>query len=124
MKKNLLTIVLLIGLFALGSLIINYYWTNNTLSSIVFVPMYVVVMTFFYIILQIAKRYFISNKNWWDWLYYLGLIGVLLPLYFAKEENLDTFQWVSDCGVSFLILPLLFDIKELIISNKTRYEEN
>lgn len=124
MKKNLLTIVLLIGLFALGSLIINYYWTNNTLSSIVFVPMYVVVMTFFYIILQIAKRYFISNKNWWDWLYYLGLIGVLLPLYFAKEENLDTFQWVSDCGVSFLIVPLLFDIKELIISNKTRYEEN
>ncbi len=124
MKKNVLTIVLLIGLFALGSLIINYYWTNNTLSSIVFVPMYVVVMTFFYIILQIAKRYFISNKNWWDWLYYLGLIGVLLPLYFAKEENLDTFQWVSDCGVSFLILPLLFDIKELIISNKTRYEEN
>ena len=124
MKKNLLTIVLLIGLFALGSLIINYYWTNNTLSSIVFVPMYVVVMTFFYIILQIAKRYFISNKNWWDWLYYLGLIGVLLPLYFAKEENLDTFQWLSDCGVSFLIVPLLFDIKELIISNKTRYEEN
>lgn len=124
MKKNLLTIVLLIGLFALGSLIINYYWTNNTLSSIVFVPIYVVVMTFFYIILQIAKRYFISNKNWWDWLYYLGLIGVLLPLYFAKEENLDTFQWVSDCGVSFLIVPLLFDIKELIISNKTRYEEN
>ena len=124
MKKNVLTIVLLIGLFALGSLIINYYWTNNTLSSIVFVPMYVVVMTFFYIILQIAKRYFISNKNWWDWLYYLGLIGVLLPLYFAKEENLDTFQWVSDCGVSFLILPLLFDIKELIISNKTHYEEN
>ncbi|MGY8926588.1 MAG: hypothetical protein ACKVJC_04760 [Flavobacteriales bacterium] len=124
MKKNVLTIVLLIGLFALGSLIINYYWTNNTLSSIVFVPMYVVVMTFFYIILQIAKRYFISNKNWWDWLYYLGLIGVLLPLYFAKEENLDTFQWVSDCGVSFLIVPLLFDIKELIISNKTRYEEN
>ena len=124
MKKNLLTIVLLIGLFALGSLIINYYWTNNTLSSIVFVPMYVVVMTFFYIILQIAKRYFISNKNWWDWLYYLGLIGILLPLYFAKEENLDTFQWVSDCGVSFLIVPLLFDIKELIISNKTRYEEN
>ena len=124
MKKNVLTIVLLIGLFALGSLIINYYWTNNTLSSIVFVPMYVVVMTFFYIILQIAKRYFISNKNWWDWLYYLGLIGVLLPLYFAKEENLDTFQWVSDCGVSFLIVPLLFDIKELIISNKTHYEEN
>ena len=124
MKKNVLTIVLLIGLFALGSLIINYYWTNNTLSSIVFVPMYVVVMTFFYIILQIAKRYFISNKNWWHWLYYLGLIGVLLPLYFAKEENLDTFQWVSDCGVSFLIVPLLFDIKELIISNKTRYEEN
>ncbi len=124
MKKNVLTIVLLIGLFALGSLIINYYWTNNTLSSIVFVPMYVVVMTFFYIILQIAKRYFISNKNWWDWLYYLGLIGVLLPLYFAKEENLDTFQWLSDCGVSFLIVPLLFDIKELIISNKTRYEEN
>ena len=124
MKKNVLTIVLLIGLFALGSLIINYYWTNNTLSSIVFVPIYVVVMTFFYIILQIAKRYFISNKNWWDWLYYLGLIGVLLPLYFAKEENLDTFQWLSDCGVSFLIVPLLFDIKELIISNKTRYEEN
>ena len=124
MKKNILTIVLLIGLIALGSLVINYYWTNSTLSSIVFVPMYVIVMTFFYILLQIAKRYFISNKNWWDWLYYLGLIGVLLPLYFANEENLDTFQWVTDYGVLFLIVPLLFDIKELVFSKKASYEKS
>ena len=124
MKKNILTIALLIGLIVLGSLVINYYWTNSSLSSIVYVPMYVIVMTFFYILLQIAKRYFISNKNWWDWLYYLGLIGVLLPLYFANEENLDTFQWVTDYGVLFLIVPLLFDIKELVFSKKTSYEKS
>ena len=78
------------------------------------VPIYIMILAFVYILLQIAKRYLYKEYNWWDWLYYIGLIAMMLPTIFATEENLETFNLFTDFGVLFLIIPILFDGNRLI----------
>lgn len=115
MKANQLTrILIIISSILLGAGIIAYYWTVSELDQIKFLPLGVVFMSFGYVLLQILKRYLFATNNWWDWLYYLGLLGVVLPLFLGTEENQVIFHLLTDYGTIFLIVPKIFDARELI----------
>ena len=80
-------------------------------------PMYVMLLSFGYVLTQILKRSLIKNQYWWDWLYYVGLIAIVTPTFFASEESLSTFQWTTDIGSLFLVVPLVLDGKKLLYKN-------
>ena len=110
MKANRATrILLIIVSLILGSGIIYYYWTVNDLRAIKYLPLNVVFMSFGYVLMQILKRYLFATNNWWDWLYYLGLLGVVLPLFIANESNQWFFHLLTDYASFFLLIPMLMD---------------
>jgi len=67
-----------------------------------------------YVLTQIVKRFVLKSNNWWDWLYYIGLIAVMLPTFIATESNVATFNFISDYGSIFLLIPALFDLKSIL----------
>ncbi len=95
-----------------------YYWSVDDLLSIKSVPMHILIVTVIYILIQISKRYAVKSPNWWDWLYYLGLIGMMLPVFLATEENQSTYHLIADIGAPFLVIPMLFDIVQLLRGSK------
>lgn len=110
-KRN--KVVLLVLSTVVSCFIIGYYWSNSTLSSISLVPISIMVLALVYILIQIAKRFFVKEQNWWDWLYYIGLLSMMTPTFFANSSNESVFHLITDYGTLFLIIPILFDGKSL-----------
>ena len=102
-----------------GGVVINYYWNNDSLESMVSVPITIMIFTFIYILCQIGKRFFFKKQNWWDWLYYIGLLVIILPRFLATPDNLSLFQSITDIGILFLIVPVFLDGKQLLDDNRS-----
>ena len=123
-NSRLIRIIILIIMIVIGGIIINYYWRNDSLDSMVRVPMGILIWTFAYILYQIGKRFFFKKRNWWDWLYYIGLVVIILPRSLATPDNLSSFQLITDMGILFLLIPVLFDGKQLLDENKSGTKNN
>jgi hypothetical protein len=115
MKENrILQIVLMLLGLAIGGVIVAYYWMNNSFESVTYVPVYMMILAFCYVLTQISKRYFFKNQNWWDWLYYIGLIAMMLPNFFVNEAYSEIYNTLTDVGTLFLVIPILLDGKQII----------
>ena len=79
-----------------------------------FVPMKIMIFAFCYILLQIIKRFIFRKQNWWDWLYYIGLLAIVIPSYLATDSNYSAMLLFAQVGTCFLIIPLIFDIIGLV----------
>jgi len=84
------------------------------MDGIQMLPMHLVILSFVYVLLQILKRYLFKRKNWWDWLYYIGLVSIVLPTFFVNETNTDFYHLLTDYGTFFLIIPILLDGTQLV----------
>ena len=107
--KKLFKFLITIALLAVGGSIVSYFWSVNTADSVARLPFYVTVLCMVYVGLQILKRLLFKSQNWWDWLYYFGLISVMLPAYMIAEETLGMYSLMTDYGTLFLIIPALMD---------------
>lgn len=107
-SKTLRSILSLVGL-VISSFIIMYYWSANTLEAIKYVPVQIMVLILVYILLQLVKRMITKAQNWWDWLYYIGLMAVALPVFMANESNYSTFLIAAQLGIAFLAIPILIE---------------
>lgn len=107
-SKTLRSILSLVGL-VISSFVIMYYWSADTLEAIKFVPVQIMVLILVYILLQLLKRVITKSQNWWDWLYYIGLMAVALPVFMANDTNYTTFLTATQLGVSFLAIPILIE---------------
>lgn len=123
-NSRLIRVIVLIVMLIIGGIIINYYWKNDSLESMVSVPMSILIFTFAYILCQIGKRFLFKKRNWWDWLYYIGLVVIVLPRSLATPDNLSLFQTITDMGILFLLVPILFDGKQLLDENKGEAKNN
>lgn len=112
-KKIITKITLLIMATIVSLIIVGYYWSNSSLSSITLVPITIMILALIYILIQIVKRFIVKEHNWWDWLYYLGLIAMMLPTVIANSANESYFHFITDYGTLFLIIPILLDTKTL-----------
>ncbi|MDX2362673.1 MAG: hypothetical protein QNK23_17825 [Crocinitomicaceae bacterium] len=113
-KSRTLGLTMLVISLVLAVLIILYYWTNSSFESMKYVPLYVMMMSFGYVLAQIIKRYVVRKQYWWDWLYYIGLIAIVVPTFFASTDNFTTLGWMTDVGTLFLIVPLILDGKKIL----------
>ena len=112
--RRIVRVILLLIMLLLGTLVVMYYWSNDTLESLVIIPKKVLFFVLGYILVQILKRSLSREKKWWDWLYYIALLGILLPTVLADESNASIFHILADYGTLFLIIPVLIDGKKLI----------
>jgi len=117
-NKKLIGFLLLLDAFVLAGFIIYYYWTASQLQELTAVPMYLMLIALGYILTQRLKRYLFKGQNWWDWLYYIGLTSMMLPLFFATPDNLSLFNLIADYGSFFFALPLLLDAKLLLTKSE------
>ena len=114
MNLNFLRIILLIPLITCGGIIFFYYWSNTSYDKLVIAPVYIFITCLVYIGLQVLKRSLIKERNWWDWLYYIGLISVTLPVLIGTIENLPLMHNIATIGSLFFILPAGLDGLKLI----------
>ncbi len=106
--KNLRLIFNAVMLF-LGVTISMKYWQTEQFSAIKQVSVRIMILIIIYIGLHFFKRLIYKKINWWDWLYYIALISVAMPVLFANSLNENLYHWVIDVGCIFFILPLLID---------------
>lgn len=111
-KNNLRSIVDLV-LLLIGGIIVYYYWAHNSFETVSNVSKYIMILALAYVIGQILKRRFSFERNWYDWLYYIGLLSIILPPYFVTKENFHTYELWVDLGTLFLVIPILIDFSKL-----------
>lgn len=107
---------------ALGLTISTSYWQTEQFSAIKQVSVNIMVLVIIYIALHFFKRLIYKTINWWDWLYYIALISIAMPVLFANSLNENLYHWVVDLGCVFLILPVLIDTYS-IWKNRKKTEE-
>lgn len=112
MKENrkIYPVLLLLSLL-IGGMVVAYYWMNGSWEARINLPVYLLVLVFAYVVVQVTKRFLFARRNWWDWLYYIGLLAVVLPTYFMETTQQEYFHWLTDFGTIFLIVPVLLDGK-------------
>ncbi len=113
-EKKLVRVVLLVAMLVCAAAIVTYYWQHETLDAIIHVPMYVMIVALVYILIQILKRSLYKEQRWYDWLYYIGLIAIMLPPVLANEGNASIFHLLTDFGTLFLIVPVLLEGKVVV----------
>ena len=116
--KKIIRLLLLLGGFVLAGFIIKYYWSTAELSELTKVPMWLMLIALGYILLQMLRRYLFKGHNWWDWLYYIGLTSMMLPIFFATATNLTVFNFIADYGSFFFAIPLLLEVKLLMTKSE------
>ena len=89
------------------------------MGAIQTVPFYLMFIAIAYIIVQILKRYLTKSQNWWDWMYYIGLTSMMLPIFFVTTENLEIFNAITDYGSFFFVIPVGFDLKAMLNKSQT-----
>lgn len=119
MKENrLLKVLLLVVSLILGGLIIAYYWQVEEYEEMLKVPMYVMILALGYILTQIARRFLFSEKKWWDWFYYIALTAMIIPIFFSTPERQVMFNYLTDYGTFFFVIPIILDGRELLLKNE------
>lgn len=104
-----MTALILVGGLVISALVILYYWSVKEYLELKKVPVYVMILLIGYIVLQLLKRMLTKQQNWYDWLYYIGLASVAVPVFLATPSNFDTYLLISQLGTLFLAIPLLIE---------------
>lgn len=113
-NQRLYGVLFSIGLIAATAVILMYYWSVDSWVDMKYVPIYVMITCMVYVILQIGKRYLLKDRNWWDWIYYLGLAAVMVPTFLVEESSEDFYGIVTDFGPLFLLIPIILDGKKML----------
>lgn len=116
--KPILRPILDLAALVFAGIIVFYYWTNISFEAIKNVPYYIMLMALFYVVAQMVKRRVSKQHYWFDWLYYIGLLSMILPTYLATHDNYLNYEVFVDFGTLFLVLPVLLDFVQLIRSVK------
>jgi len=119
MKENrILRASMLVAMLVCAGIVVNYYWQNSTIEALKEIPVYVMIVTLVYILIQIFKRSIYKEQRWYDWLYYVGLIAMMLPTVLVTETNLTLFNYVTDVCTLFLIVPIVLEGKVIVNGKK------
>lgn len=104
-------IITAIFLLAIAVLITGYYLFAESFEDLKNVPTTLYVASIVYILIQLIKRNVIKKMPWYDWLYYLGLIAIILP--FALPEKEWLFR-LTIYGSLALVVPPLLELIQLM----------
>lgn len=106
---KLLRFVLLGLMLIIGGWISLYYWNTDQFSSITQVSIFSMSLIMSYIVLHFVKKLLYNDTEWYDNLYYIALLSIVLPVFLADSNNAPTFHILLDIGVCFFIIPVLIE---------------
>lgn len=110
--------LLLAMIFLCGFLILLNYWSSFTLAELKFIPNNALILIVVYLGLQLLNRRLFARQNWWNWLYYIGLIAIVMSYFFVTQELLGFFLFLVKFGTVFLIVPPIIDFFQLMNAEK------
>lgn len=120
MKNKLnkgLNYLLLTILIVSGAYVFVYYMLANEITELRSLPTSFLIAVIVYILIQLIKRYLQKKMPWYNWLYYLGLIAVVIPLPLFSVQGNWVFS-VTRWGSLFLLVPPLIELIVLTQSKK------
>src|SRR5690554_8090404 len=113
-KLNRVTLyLLLIVLIVSGLYVFSYYMLANEITELRTLPTSFLIAVIVYILAQLIKRYIQKKLPWYNWMYYLGLIAVIVPLPLFSVQGNWVFS-VTRYGSLFLLIPPLVELIVLI----------
>lgn len=107
MKALLLPAVF--GKLIIGIVVCSYFWMTNSIDDVSTLPIWLLILTVIYIGLQMFSRKYSETNHWWDWVYYIGLLSIMIPVSIIDTENQKLCHLATDFGTLCLIAPPLAD---------------
>lgn len=105
--------LMLISAMAVVGVIINVdYWQTEQFSAIKQVSVPTMRMSMLYIGLHFVKRVLFPEIKWWNWLSYIGLVSIILPVLLANSSNENIYHWMVDIGTLFFLIPIVFELND------------
>jgi hypothetical protein len=99
----------LAGKFIIACTVCIYFWNAKTMSQVTNLPLWLLILTVVYISLQMFSRKYSDANHWWDWVYYIGLLSIMIPVSIMNEGNQQLCHLATDFGTLFLIAPPVVD---------------
>ena len=96
--------LLLVVLIAAALYIFFYYVMANSITELRTLPTSFLIAVIVYILAQLIKRFIQKKMPWYNWLYYLGLFAVIIPLPLFTAQSNWLFS-VTRYGSLFLLIP-------------------
>ncbi|MEX2484090.1 MAG: hypothetical protein WED10_06015 [Brumimicrobium sp.] len=116
--RRILHFILILVSLVSASFIVFYYWTASNINDLRKLPTVLLTYIIFFILAQLIKRYVKKQMKWYDWIYYLGLIAILipLPLFFSSGEWMFS---VTKYGSLLLFIPSVIELFVLVAKGKS-----
>lgn len=96
--------LLLVILIASALFVFQYYLFASTITDLRTLPTSLLIAVIVYILTQLIKRFIQKRMPWYNWLYYVGIIAIIIPLPLVSTEG-DWIFSVTRYGTLFLLLP-------------------
>jgi hypothetical protein len=107
--------LLLVVLMASALYVFVYYMLADEILDLRTLPTGFLIAVIVYILAQLIKRFLQKKMPWYNWLYYLGLIAVIVPLPLFSVQGNWVFS-VTRWGSLFLLIPPLIEFLILVKS--------
>lgn len=108
--KSYLFAALLAVKMILAILIALHFWTISDAQELRSIPFYLIICCIMYIIAQLLSYYLSKEQNWWDWVYYIGLLCIMITVSFASNSNYTYFNLIVKTGTILLFVPIFIDL--------------
>jgi len=89
----------------------------SEISDLRALPTSFLIVVVVYILAQLIKKFVQKKMPWYNWLYYIGLAAIVVPLPFFSVQGTWVFS-VTRYGSLFLLLPPTIELL-FLIKNKT-----
>lgn len=106
---------LLVLLMASAFYVFIYYIQADEIRELRTLPTSFLIAVIIYILVQLIKRFLQKKMPWYNWLYYLGLVAVIVPLPLFSVQGDWVFS-VTRWGSLFLLIPPLIEFIVLLKS--------
>jgi hypothetical protein len=97
------------GKFVIGCIVCAYFWNVAYINQVNTLPIWLLILMVVYIAMQMFSRKYSSATHWWDWVYYIGLLSIMIPVSIINEGNEILCDFITDFGTLFLIAPPVAD---------------
>lgn len=118
-KKIIITLATISKLI-LSFLLFMYFWKAENFLAIKYIDFRIIIFAIIYILLQLLTRKLSSAPHWWDWVYYFGLLSIMIASIFITNETFNVFHSLTRFGTVLLIVPLFADIYQLFLKKKLK----
>src|SRR5690554_3573787 len=72
--------LLLVILIVSALFVFQYYLFASTITDLRTLPTSLLIAVIVYILTQLIKRFIQKKMPWYNWLYYVGIIAIIIPL--------------------------------------------